>query len=112
MTYTVKQGDTIYDVAYNTTGSLAAVDAIMDANAITSYSATLAPGTTLTFDAEIKNNAATLKANRYPYNSTYIPDAELEKMIETFLREIDNDGTAIAFNETVAAFDETVPVMP
>ncbi len=54
ITYIVKSGDTIYDVAYNTTGSLSAVDAIMDANGIVDYSATLLAGTVLTFEAEIQ----------------------------------------------------------
>jgi hypothetical protein len=90
MRYTVRSGDTVYDVAYNTTGALAAIDAILDSADIETYSPVLETGTILDFEAEIQNNAATLKAASVPFNSTYISENDLSVMIEDFITTIES----------------------
>lgn len=91
MKYTVKSGETIYDVSYNTVGSLGATDAIIDSADITDYSAVPQAGMELEFDMDIQNNAATLKAGIIPFNSTYIPETQLDGMINELIALIDSD---------------------
>lgn len=91
MKYTVRSGDTIYDVAYNTSGSLGTVDAIMENNDLTDYSQTLFTGMDLTVPDEILNNAASLKASQYPFNSSYVVDTTLDQMFTDFEATMTNN---------------------
>lgn len=112
MKYTVKSGDTIYDAAYNMAGSLGAVDAIMEINGITDYAATLTPGTVLEYDGEILNNAATLKANVVPFNSTYIPEDTLNSMINDLVSIINIEAilTYSLHGDVEATISEAYPI--
>lgn len=76
-TYIVKAGDSLVDVCYNTTGSLQAIDAIMNANKLTTYTPTLTIGQVLTVPDVVYNSNAVQIAVKRPYNSTTIPTAIL-----------------------------------
>lgn len=57
MDYTVKGGETIYDVCINANGSLYALDENLDLNGLDSYTPTLYAGQRLTVSDIVRNNS-------------------------------------------------------
>lgn len=68
--YVVNSGDTLIDVCYNTTGSLAGIDAIMDMNQLDTYTPELTPGQVLQVPEVVYNSEAAAVASERPYNSS------------------------------------------
>ena len=81
MKYTVKKGDTIYDVCYNANGSLYALDENLALNNINTYTPDLTEGTELEVSDIVRNNAAVETANEHPFNSTSIPEEDIENQL-------------------------------
>lgn len=92
MIYNVFDGETINDVAYNTAGSIFAIDAIMEENLILTYTPQFTYGDTLNVTVEVQNNAAVLRANRFPYNSTLLPPNETTQLIQDVINKIEQNG--------------------
>lgn len=81
--YTVRYGETLLDVCYNTTGAITAIDAIMDANGFDTYTPELTPGQVLEVPDVVYNSDAVHVANVRPFNSACgIEDDDLHGMID------------------------------
>lgn len=81
--YTVRYGETLLDVCYNTTGAITAIDAIMDANGFDTYTPELTPGQVLEVPDVVYNSDAVHVANVRPFNSACgIEDDDLYGMID------------------------------
>lgn len=72
-TYTVKAGESLFDICYNTTGWLTSIDSIMDANNISDYTPQLAAGTIILVPDAVYDSSAVESANKRPFNSTSEP---------------------------------------
>lgn len=82
MDYTVKGGETIYDVCINANGSLYVLDENLDLNGLDSYTPALYAGQRLTVSDIVRNNAATEVMEEHPLNSVSIPDADLKALFD------------------------------
>lgn len=81
--YTVRYGETLLDVCYNTTGAITSIDAIMDANGFDTYTPELTPGQVLEVPDVVYNSDAVHVANIRPFNSACgIEDDDLHGMID------------------------------
>lgn len=81
--YTVRYGETLLDVCYNTTGAITAIDAIMDANGFDTYTPELTPGQMLEVPDVVYNSDAVHVANIRLFNSACgIEDDDLHGMID------------------------------
>lgn len=81
--YTVRYGETLLDVCYNTTGAITSIDAIMDANGFDTYTPELTPGQVLVVPDVVYNSDAVHIANIRPFNSACgIEDDDLHGMID------------------------------
>lgn len=81
-TYKVKSGDTLMDVCYNTTGSLRAINDIMNANGFDTYTPRLEAGQIIGVPDVVYNSEAVAVANERPFNSVSIPYSDLQKQME------------------------------
>lgn len=90
MVYLTQEQDTLLDVAYNTVGSLYAIDYIMDDNNLDDYSISFPYGMSITVNGRIQNNAAVLRARKHPYNSSYIEENKVQELINNFKIELAN----------------------
>lgn len=81
-TYKVKSGDTLMDVCYNTTGSLRAINDIMNANGFDTYTPQLEAGRIIEVPDVVYNSEAVEVANNRPFNSVSIPYSDLQKQME------------------------------
>lgn len=90
--YQVKYGDTLFDICLNTTGSLAAINAIMDANSFTTYTPDLTPGQMLEVPDVVYNSEAVSVASGRPFNNASIPAAELQSQFGEMEILIKYDG--------------------
>lgn len=81
-TYIAKAGDTLMDVCYNTTGSLRALNEIINANGFDTYTPSIAAGQVIEVPDVVYNSEAVLVANTRAFNSTSIPDSDLNDQIE------------------------------
>ncbi len=103
-TYKVKSGDTLMDVCYNTTGSLRAINDIMNANGFDTYTPQLEAGRIIEVPDVVYNSEAVEVANNRPFNSVSIPYSDLQKqmeMLEFMLGDVGSiiytfDGSKIA----------------
>lgn len=68
-TYKVKSGDTLMDVCYNTTGSLCAINDIMNANGFDTYTPQLEAGRIIEVPDVVYNSEAVSVADARPFNS-------------------------------------------
>lgn len=72
-TYKVKSGDTLMDVCYNTTGSLRAINDIMNANGFDTYTPQLEAGRIIEVPDVVYNSEAVSVADARPFNSASLP---------------------------------------
>lgn len=92
------------DVCYNTTGSLRAINDIMNANGFDTYTPQLEAGRIIEVPDVVYNSEAVEVANNRPFNSVSIPYSDLQKqmeMLEFMLGDIGSiiytfDGSKIA----------------
>lgn len=81
-TYKVKSGDTLMDVCYNTTGSLRAINDIMNANGFDTYTPQLEAGRIIEVPDVVYNSEAVSVADARPFNSASLPFDNLNKQME------------------------------
>lgn len=81
-TYKVKSGDTLMDVCYNTTGSLRAINDIMNANGFDTYTPQLEAGRIIEVPDVVYNSEAVSVADARPFNSASLPFDNLNKRME------------------------------
>lgn len=79
--YTVRDGETIYDVCYNANGSLYALDENLALNNIDTYTPELQQGTIIEVSDIVRNNAAVEVANEHPFNSNSLPKEDIENQL-------------------------------
>lgn len=94
-TYKVKSGDTLMDVCYNTTGSLRAINDIMNANGFDTYTPQLEAGRIIEVPDVVYNSEAVEVANNRPFNSVSIPYSDLQKQMEILEFMTDDVGSII-----------------
>lgn len=94
-TYKVKSGDTLMDVCYNTTGSLRAINDIMNANGFDTYTPQLEAGRIIEVPDVVYNSEAVEVANNRPFNSVSIPYSDLQKQMEMLEFMLDDIGSII-----------------
>ena len=70
------------DVCYNTTGSLRAINDIMNANGFDTYTPQLEAGRIIEVPDVVYNSEAVEVANNRPFNSVSIPYSDLQKQME------------------------------
>ena len=103
-TYKVKSGDTLMDVCYNTTGSLRAINDIMNANGFDTYTPQLEAGRIIEVPDVVYNSEAVSVADARPFNSASLPFDNLSwhmEQLEFMLGDIGSiiytfDGSKIA----------------
>lgn len=81
-TYKVKSGDTLMDVCYNTTGSLRAINDIMNANGFDTYTPQLEAGRIIEVPDVVYNSEAVSVADARPFNSASLPFDNLNNQME------------------------------
>lgn len=81
-TYKVKSGDTLMDVCYNTTGSLRAINDIMNANGFDTYTPQLEAGRIIEVPDVVYNSEAVSVADARPFNSVSLPFDNLSMQME------------------------------
>lgn len=81
-TYKVKSGDTLMDVCYNTTGSLRAINDIMNANGFDTYTPQLEAGRIIEVPDVVYNSEAVSVADARPFNSASLPFGNLNQQME------------------------------
>lgn len=81
-TYKVKSGDTLMDVCYNTTGSLRAINDIMNANGFDTYTPQLEAGRIIEVPDVVYNSEAVSVADARPFNSASLPFYNLNQQME------------------------------
>ena len=81
-TYKVKSGDTLMDVCYNTTGSLRAINDIMNANGFDTYTPQLEAGRIIEVPDVVYNSEAVSVADARPFNSASLPFDNLSMQME------------------------------
>lgn len=81
-TYIAKAGDTLMDVCYNTTGSLRALNEIITANGFDTYTPSISAGQVIEVPDIVYNSEAVSVANMRAFNSTSIPESDLNEQIE------------------------------
>lgn len=81
-TYKVKSGDTLMDVCYNTTGSLRAINDIMNANGFDTYTPQLEAGRIIEVPDVVYNSEAVSVADARPFNSASLPFDNLNQQME------------------------------
>lgn len=81
-TYKVKSGDTLMDVCYNTTGSLRAINDIMNANGFDTYTPQLEAGRIIEVPDVVYNSEAVSVADARPFNSASLPFDNLNTQME------------------------------
>lgn len=81
-TYKVKSGDTLMDVCYNTTGSLRAINDIMNANGFDTYTPQLEAGRIIEVPDMVYNSEAVSVADARPFNSASLPFDNLNQQME------------------------------
>lgn len=97
--YTVHSGETLIDICYNTTGSLAAINSIMNANNIGSYTQQIAAGTVITVPDVVYNSAAVSSAKNRPFNNTFLPDEETNSLVSTFNSSLRSGSLSYTFSK-------------
>ena len=80
--YKVKSGDTLMDVCYNTTGSLRAINDIMNANGFDTYTPQLEAGRIIEVPDVVYNSEAVSVADARPFNSASLPFDNLSMQME------------------------------
>lgn len=97
MSYTVRQGETLIDIALNLSGSLYALDQLMALNNLTSYTEEIPYGTILNTDGiEIQNNKAVVWAAKWPLNNnSTFPQSEFDSSIEYFKEALISDALTL-----------------
>lgn len=87
--YKIRLGESLIDVCYNTTGAMSSIDAVMDANDITTYTPDLVPDTEITVPDVVYNSEAVQVANTRPFTSICaVDDAEIDAMIAELVTEL------------------------
>ena len=81
-TYKVKSGDTLMDVCYNTTGSLRAINDIMNANGFDTSTPQLEAGRIIEVPDVVYNSEAVSVADARPFNSASLPFDNLSRQME------------------------------
>lgn len=81
-TYKVKSGDTLMDVCYNTTGSLRAINDIMNANGFDTYTPQLEAGRIIEVPDVVYNSEAVSVADARPFNSASLPFDNLNQQMK------------------------------
>lgn len=81
-TYRVKYGDTLFDICLNTTGSLAGINAIMDANGFTTYTPDLTPDSVIEVPDVVYNSEAVSVASQRPFSNASISASDLQSQFE------------------------------
>lgn len=81
-TYKVKSDDTLMDVCYNTTGSLRAINDIMNANGFDTYTPQLEAGRIIEVPDVVYNSEAVSVADARPFNSASLPFDNLNQQME------------------------------
>jgi hypothetical protein len=88
--YKIRLGESLIDVCYNTTGAMSSIDAVMDANDITTYTPDLVPDTEITVPDVVYNSEAVQVANTRPFTSICaVDDAEIDAMIAELVTELE-----------------------
>lgn len=88
--YKIRLGESLIDVCYNTTGAMSSIDAVMDANDITTYTPDLVPDTDITVPDVVYNSEAVQVANIRPFNSvSTVEDSEIDTMISELLTQLE-----------------------
>lgn len=94
-TYKVKSGDTLMDVCYNTTGSLRAINDIMNANGFDTYTPQLEAGRIIEVPDVVYNSEAVSVADARPFNSASLPFDNLSRQMEQLEFMLGDVGTII-----------------
>ena len=94
-TYKVKSGDTLMDVCYNTTGSLRAINDIMNANGFDTYTPQLEAGRIIEVPDVVYNSEAVSVADARPFNSASLPFDNLNQQMEQLEFMLDDVGSII-----------------
>ena len=94
-TYKVKSGDTLMDVCYNTTGSLRAINDIMNANGFDTYTPQLEAGRIIEVPDVVYNSEAVSVADARPFNSASLPFDNLNKQMEQLEFMLSDVGSII-----------------
>lgn len=94
-TYKVKSGDTLMDVCYNTTGSLRAINDIMNANGFDTYTPQLEAGRIIEVPDVVYNSEAVSVADARPFNSASLPFDNLSMQMEQLEFMLVNVGSII-----------------
>lgn len=94
-TYKVKSGDTLMDVCYNTTGSLRAINDIMNANGFDTYTPQLEAGRIIEVPDVVYNSEAVSVADARPFNSASLPFDNLNMQMEQLEFMLGDVGTII-----------------
>lgn len=79
--YIIQPGDTLCDVCLNTTGSLRAIDEIMDLNSMVYYAGEITDRKVLVVPNVTYNSAAVQSANKRPFNNSAVSQGELASML-------------------------------
>lgn len=85
--YTVRDGETLFDVCYNACGALTALSEIMTLNGFTTFAPTLVAGQVLEVPGTY-NNDVVLIANKRPFNSQALQSDVVDSMIEALIEKI------------------------
>lgn len=127
MPYTVKNGDTIYDVAYNTAGSLSALDLILEtndqdvpmldyysyvnngwqvpeSNFMECYTPKLQIGQIINTDAVTVENPAALDG--LAFNSTYRSPMQVDAEMEALRSQLENMDETVLLQENFGYYGE------
>lgn len=103
-TYKVKSGDTLMDVCYNTTGSLRAINDIMNANGFDTYTPQLEAGRIIEVPDVVYNSEAVSVADARPFNSASLPFDNLSMHMEQLEFMLGDIGSIIyTFNGSTIA---------
>lgn len=94
-TYKVKSGDTLMDVCYNTTGSLRAINDIMNANGFDTYTPQLEAGRIIEVPDVVYNSEAVSVADARPFNSASLPFDNLSMQMEQLEFMLSDVGSII-----------------
>lgn len=94
-TYKVKSGDTLMDVCYNTTGSLRAINDIMNANGFDTYTPQLEAGRIIEVPDVVYNSEAVSVADARPFNSASLPFDNLSRQMEQLEFMLGDGGSII-----------------
>jgi hypothetical protein len=101
--YKIRLGESLIDVCYNTTGAMSSIDAVMDANDITTYTPDLVPDTEITVPDVVYNSEAVQVANTRPFTSICaVDDAEIDAMIAELVTELEPPASTSGAHATLS----------